>query len=121
MNRDMNFTNAFAVRLTKESYVNVSTMKLQRVHIPMLCLNLSDYDPSLPFLFLLRGLANQVLLRILINVLLFVSHLVKRVCFLNPCKNGGECVEDNSRYPCICPKGYSPPHCKGMFMVITST
>ena len=60
MNRDTNFTNAFAVRLTKESYVNVSTMKLQRVHIPMCCHNFSVYDPSLPFPFFQRSLANQV-------------------------------------------------------------
>ena len=49
MNRDINFTNAFAVKLTKESYVNVSIMKLQRVHVPMLCLCLSVYDPLLSF------------------------------------------------------------------------
>ena len=34
--------------------------ELQRVHIPMCCHNFSVYDPSLPFPFFQRSLANQV-------------------------------------------------------------
>ena len=48
-------------------------------------------------------------------------YVERRVCFANPCKNGGECVEDDSRYPCACPIGYSPPYCRGKHILLQNT
>ncbi|XP_069511194.1 fibulin-7-like isoform X2 [Ambystoma mexicanum] len=33
-------------------------------------------------------------------------------CACNPCANGGTCVNDNQRYACLCPSGWSGVYCQ---------
>jgi len=45
--------------------------------------------------------------------MIHVLFSAKRTCYANPCLNGGKCMEENYRYPCVCPHGYKPPYCRG--------
>ena len=33
-------------------------------------------------------------------------------CEIDPCKNGGECVDQTNDYKCLCPAGFSGKNCQ---------
>ena len=36
-------------------------------------------------------------------------------CDLDPCKNGGTCIDETDRYVCHCPEHWKGKHCDGKF------
>lgn len=70
-------------------------------------------------------LQNLEMIRVSLNIVLikkfthckFFSDVDE--CINRPCENGGTCVNLPGNYECICPRGFSGPHCeKGQWHII---
>ncbi len=57
---------------------------------------------------------NLVMSAVLGVYVLFVSAEDGLECASNPCKNGGQCLEDTLSYTCNCTKYYLGTHCEGI-------
>ena len=68
-----------------------------------------DYKNNVLYLVTRHWKKSKRSLICLISYCCFV--LVTRICYLNPCKNGGRCVEDPDT-PCVCPSGYKGKYCQ---------
>jgi hypothetical protein len=44
-----------------------------------------------------------------------VSNICKGFCTSKPCFNGGRCFEDQVKFICICPAGYTGDQCTGKY------